>query len=770
MEGSRLAANKLGAADAAFLRRGGAGARNHEPNHSTVNLQNPHNRQQQQQFEFEMRHKQEQHVEKQRAKYAELSRRQQQHYVGEQLSAKIKSLPSLVARYCSATQHGESESTQTLQIDEKLNSLAIKRLRLFGETAPINTGEVGDDEGGKSVNCGNINNDNDELVAPKTSATESNSRAGNGTQSKPTGKSAPTKQQTSLDDGSGINLSFCGCGFLGIYHVGVASCFHEYAPQVSKHKIAGSSAGALVATAYLCGGSIPLAHCTTGFLAIAIEARAHTLGPFHPSFDIQAMVREALERGLPDDAYKKADGRLHVSLTRVDDGKNVIISSFDSNEDLIQVLLCSCFIPFWSGLRLPKYRGICYMDGGFSNNQLELDNKTISVAPFAGEADICPEDDVLNLFQISLSNTSFSLTPDNLYRLSHALLPPEPEVLSELCKQGFADGIKYLQRKNLISCTNCIEIRSSLLVTETTTTTTTTTMSRMRRQHISSLADAATAAKEEAAASAALSQTTTKTLFVEQQEQQVIRIDKGRRDSVVSTASQRRLLSHMTEISSTEVSENVLNCNDCAQIKEKLSSNLAQPLPTKIGERIRESCEKVNKSLYNWIYSHRPVKYLSYLMVPYYLPIDISLSLLNKYWKQIPALFSSEFIVDITYEILEFLIDLLKRLQARSMSSILMDSTGLDWVPPMGSLQTKEVEKGTSCKQQVAALATDTTDKPFAAQAHRHHLHHHHNYHHHLHNHKHRQNSTASCSLRASTCRPAPPEQQPVAKLAKLER
>jgi patatin-like phospholipase domain-containing protein 2 len=263
---------------------------------------------------------------------------------------------------------------------------------------------------------------------------------------------------------SEINLSFCGCGFLGIYHVGVASSFHKYAPELSIHKISGSSAGALVALSYICG-NLQLAYCATDFLAVAIEARSRRLGPFHPSFDIQNIVRKALERGLPADAYIKANGRLHVSLTRLEDGKNVIISEFNSNEDLIQVLLCSCFIPLWSGIWLPKYKGVTYVDGGFSNNLLILDDKTLTVSPFSGEADICPQDDTLNLLQINLSNTSFSLSPNNLYRLSHALIPPEPEVLSDIFKQGFDDGLRYLQRMNLIPCSGCIVIRSSMFVT-----------------------------------------------------------------------------------------------------------------------------------------------------------------------------------------------------------------------------------------------------------------------------------------------------------------
>lgn len=49
-----------------------------------------------------------------------------------------------------------------------------------------------------------------------------------------------------------MNLSFAGCGFLGIYHVGVAVCFKKYAPHLLLDKISGASAGCLAATCLLC--------------------------------------------------------------------------------------------------------------------------------------------------------------------------------------------------------------------------------------------------------------------------------------------------------------------------------------------------------------------------------------------------------------------------------------------------------------------------------------------------------------------------------------
>lgn len=47
--------------------------------------------------------------------------------------------------------------------------------------------------------------------------------------------------------GKQMHLSFSGCGFLGLYHVGVVSCIKEYAPHLARGKVAGASAGALAA-------------------------------------------------------------------------------------------------------------------------------------------------------------------------------------------------------------------------------------------------------------------------------------------------------------------------------------------------------------------------------------------------------------------------------------------------------------------------------------------------------------------------------------------
>ena len=60
-----------------------------------------------------------------------------------------------------------------------------------------------------------------------------------------------TLEEISNGGSAKVNLSFAGCGFLGIYHVGVASCIKEYAPHLLSDQVSGASAGALVAAAML---------------------------------------------------------------------------------------------------------------------------------------------------------------------------------------------------------------------------------------------------------------------------------------------------------------------------------------------------------------------------------------------------------------------------------------------------------------------------------------------------------------------------------------
>ncbi|XP_012342490.1 1-acylglycerol-3-phosphate O-acyltransferase Pnpla3-like isoform X2 [Apis florea] len=262
-----------------------------------------------------------------------------------------------------------------------------------------------------------------------------------------------------------MNLSFAGCGFLGIYHVGVAVCFKKYAPHLLLDKISGASVGAIAACCLLC--DLPLGEITSNVLRVAREARQRTLGPFSPSFNVQEILLESLQKFLPNDAHIRVSGKLHVSLTRVYDGKNVIVSQFSSREDLLQALLASAFVPIFSGLLPPRFHGIRYMDGGFSDNLPTLDENTITISPFCGESDICPRDVSSQLFHVNFANTSIELSRQNIYRFARILFPPNTEILSNMCKQGFDDALRFLHRNNLLNCTRCLAVQSTFVVSET---------------------------------------------------------------------------------------------------------------------------------------------------------------------------------------------------------------------------------------------------------------------------------------------------------------
>lgn len=79
------------------------------------------------------------------------------------------------------------------------------------------------------------------------------------------------------------------------------------------------------------------AKCCEDVIEVAKEARKRNLGPLHPTFNLIKVLRSGLNRNLPSDAHTLASKQLCISLTRVSDGENVLVSEFDSKEELIQV-------------------------------------------------------------------------------------------------------------------------------------------------------------------------------------------------------------------------------------------------------------------------------------------------------------------------------------------------------------------------------------------------------------------------------------------------
>jgi hypothetical protein len=151
--------------------------------------------------------------------------------------------------------------------------------------------------------------------------------------------------------------------------------------------------------------------------------------------------------------------------------------------------MASCFVPVFSGLIPPRYRGsrvigkkqnklktielrflvasssylFCisaclldiypyfisytYLDGGYSNNLPKLDKDTITVSPFSGCADICPQtNDLENSLCVNLMpNTRVQLNKENFRRMFHVLLPPPPELVARYAPSSGRGGCIIVQ-------------------------------------------------------------------------------------------------------------------------------------------------------------------------------------------------------------------------------------------------------------------------------------------------------------------------------------
>ena len=158
-----------------------------------------------------------------------------------------------------------------------------------------------------------------------------------------------------MSDVKDLNLTFSGCGFLGIYHLGVVSCLKENAPDLLKRIkcYGGASAGSFASLALVL--DLDLSESAEFVMRLAKRANSLALGALHPSLHLVKTLRRSFEKILPENAHEIASGRLHISLTRVADMRNTIVSKYWSKDDLIEVRK---FLLFYSFVLLRALNGL----------------------------------------------------------------------------------------------------------------------------------------------------------------------------------------------------------------------------------------------------------------------------------------------------------------------------------------------------------------------------------------------------------------------------
>ncbi len=139
-------------------------------------------------------------------------------------------------------------------------------------------------------------------------------------------------------------ISFGGCGFLGVYHAGVGKCVCDYAPHLFSEfsYFYGASAGSLSAVFAACRCDPMEAY---KWVKKTFEAsRKYTLGMVSPSFDLYKRLRAFLEDFLPRNAHRLCRGKVEISLTTLSSRGlpvNWLVSDFNTRKELINVCLHS---------------------------------------------------------------------------------------------------------------------------------------------------------------------------------------------------------------------------------------------------------------------------------------------------------------------------------------------------------------------------------------------------------------------------------------------
>eukprot|EP00943_MAST-04B_sp_MAST-4B-sp1_P009893 g9893.t1 len=194
------------------------------------------------------------------------------------------------------------------------------------------------------------------------------------TQHKTSNKNNRTNIPAELFDGDNnakqIDVVISGGGLRGYYVTGASMVLHKYLKvnHIDIARYAGTSCGAWCA-AFLAMGMTTKTWTKTYILSkeYCTKYKNKTIHDAYREYVIPWLYRT---NGIPKDAYKKCTGRCFISITRLTPlPKNVIVSKYFSNTDLLECLLASSSIPFFTESNITGfYRGKRVVDGGITNN------------------------------------------------------------------------------------------------------------------------------------------------------------------------------------------------------------------------------------------------------------------------------------------------------------------------------------------------------------------------------------------------------------------
>lgn len=238
-----------------------------------------------------------------------------------------------------------------------------------------------------------------------------------------------------------VTFSFDSCGWLMVYHFGVASWLMENMGLDAKEAVegvafSGSSGGSLVSCVLAAGTDCKeVFEYVLGWLP---ACRKNPLKMF-------TAVRRALEKFQYPEAPKRLTTHLRVLLTRVQARPPFVMGEvadyFPDNDIAVEILCASCHVPFVAGVLPVRIGEGYYYDGLVWPSRL--------LVPWRGE-----EGD--HVVRVSACGAPLADIGVQQVPFWWAILPPSPEVLRGVFWCGYRDAARWFatqpKRNSLSSC------------------------------------------------------------------------------------------------------------------------------------------------------------------------------------------------------------------------------------------------------------------------------------------------------------------------------
>ena len=181
--------------------------------------------------------------------------------------------------------------------------------------------------------------------------------------------------QQSLPKDQQVRFGFSAGGLLFPFYVGVCRGLEKAGYLSPNTKLAGASAGSLIAACVNSG--LPMDTVSTLCEELMDDVRRHGARG-----RLGIVLEKFLESALPEDAHVRCTGKTFVAVSSMEKTSSrglsafagfgapqgQLISEFKDRDDLISALMTSCHIPLYMDGRLTNtFRGSMHLDGGVTN-------------------------------------------------------------------------------------------------------------------------------------------------------------------------------------------------------------------------------------------------------------------------------------------------------------------------------------------------------------------------------------------------------------------